>query len=486
VQTTAGVHTASFATPSGTIRVHLPSDAAAGDAISGAILTEPAGASPRERDASVKALGSFVLEWQGDRTPVSQARYEWSIPASLRAGSSPLLLRDRTGALVAQASVPVDPVPAPAVRPGSPAETFDVPVEGEIGKTAVIRGALGGRFADRTVSVGGTPADLLAVSPRTLTFRVPAIPPGLVPVRFASNQRSIVTSLRALDVRLATSRSQLLRNQRATLTITVLGLSGITDPATLTVVNQSPASVRIDDIDRPITIAPRQVRRDGTFVVTRRITALQPGTFVIAATVGRAPSALFDVRASLGRTLTAWQARTGVAITGDASEGVQRSVLDTRRRLDEFLRQQQASEGDVQEVFAALLSHYCFDLRDDGLSRRRAAIEPADAGGIRLIAFRQTAASGVEITGREVQRLPFSDFLSRLTERFRARQAVGYLFVRSTSPRSPIALDGEKRGQLTDRRFVTPVGVHRIVVEGPRTCQRTVTVNAFQTEVVQC
>jgi hypothetical protein len=56
--------------------------------------------------------------------------------------------------------------------------------------------------------------------------------------------------LRVLDLTLSTSRKQLLRSQRAMLTITVRELSGITAPVTLTVVNTSPAAVQVDNIER--------------------------------------------------------------------------------------------------------------------------------------------------------------------------------------------------------------------------------------------
>jgi len=71
VQTTGAVHTATFETPQGIIRVHVPSDAAAGDTISGMIVVEPAGATPQARDANLGHLNALALEWQGQRTPVS-------------------------------------------------------------------------------------------------------------------------------------------------------------------------------------------------------------------------------------------------------------------------------------------------------------------------------------------------------------------------------------------------------------------------------
>jgi hypothetical protein len=54
------------------------------------------------------------------------------------------------------------------------------------------------------------------------------------------------------------------------------------------------------------------------------------------------------------------------------------------------------------------------------------------------------------------------------------------------TPQAPITIDGQRKGDLTDRRFVTPVGDHQIVVTGPKTCRQLVTVIAFQTRVVEC
>jgi hypothetical protein len=332
------------------------------------------------------------------------------------------------------------------------------------------------------VTVGGTGAELLATSPRQLAFRVPATNPGSVPFRYTSSEPAVEGTLRVLDVSVSASETQLLRGQRATLTVTVRGLSGVTAPMTLTVVNLSPAAVRVDGIDRPITISPQLVRRGGTFVVTRRITAARPGPFQIVAGAGRPPSAEFDAPRRATRVLAEWQALTGVGMTTGASELIQRSVLGAR--LDEFLSFQRAHRGDTREVFAALLSDYLFDLRDDGLSRRRATLRLG--ADIMLASLWQDRPGGVTITEREVRRLSFSDYLSRLTERFTARQAAGYLFVRSMTPQAPITIDGQRKGDLTDRRFVTPVGDHQIVVTGPKTCRQLVTVIAFQTRVVEC
>jgi hypothetical protein len=413
-------------------------------------------------------------------------RYEWLIPTTVRAGSGALLLRDGNGRLLSQASLPIDPVPAPAPSAVSPADAFELPRSGEVGRNAVIRGPSDGRVTGKTVTVGGNQTDLLAASPRQLAFSVPATASGQIPVRFTSDDRVFQGTMRILAVQLKTSNEQLIGGQRATLTVTVSGLNGITEPMKLTMLNRSPATVRVEDIDQPITIEPGQVTRQGTFVVTRRMTGVRAGRFQIVASVGNPPLAQFDVQRAMNRALADWQAKQRIAITADASALIQRSVLEARTRLDEFLRQQQAHEGDIEGVFAALISHYCFDLRDDSRSRRRTTADAGAGAGIMLVALRQNQAGSVEITVTEVRRLSFSEFLSQLIGHFTTQQSIGYLLVRSMPDQIPVTIDGQRRGEMTNRRIVTSVGEHLVVVAGSKPCRQRVTVTAFQLGVVEC
>jgi hypothetical protein len=463
----------------------VSSDAAPGDSIAGVVVAEPSGVTPQEREVNLRRLGGFVLEFQTQRTPVSNGRYQWSIPNALRTGSGQLLLRDPDGQILLRSTIPIDPVPVPLPRAVAQTD-FEVPTEGETGKTAVIRGRSDRELTDHTVTLGGTNAELLAKSPRQIVFRVPATTVGPSPLRFTAGERVINRTLRALHVRLVASSAQLFRGQRAELNATVSGLSGISEPVMLTIVNHSSASVRIDGINRPITIAPGQVTRGGTFVINRRITGIQAGPFRISASVGKPPLSQFDAVRSTASIMDNWQARTGVAISAEANDLVQRSVSGTRGQLDEFLSQQQANQGDVREVFAAILSHYCFDLRDAGIARSRAEFRPSFGIVVRPVLFQQGSQGDAGITASLVQRLSLSDLVSRLTSRFTARQAAGYLFVRSMPRQAPITIDGQREGELTDRRLITPVGEHDVIVRTAQTCRQRVTVSAFRTEVVEC
>src|SRR5207249_2621940 len=108
---------------------------------------------------------------------------------------------------------------------------------------------------------------------------------------------------------------------------------------------------------------------------------------------------------------------------------------------------------------------------------------------IQRVAFVQAPArgTGVEIDAGDVRRLSFGDSLARLVERFSGSQPVGYLLITSTPASAGITIDGQRKSEMTNRRFVTSVGEHAVVIAGAaKTCQQRVQVGAFQISVVAC
>jgi hypothetical protein len=420
-------------------------------------------------------LSRFVVELQKQETKVSTGRYEWSIPIALRTGAAILFLRDGSGREVAQLRVPVDPV-APA-RPAGVSTTgeVDIPSEGQIGRPAVVRGPLDGSFTGKEVTVDDRPAELLASSPRQIVFRVPAGAAGPLPVRVQSGDLEVRETLRVL------------RGQTATLTLTATGLRDLKEPVTLTLINGSADVVSVEEGNSQwITIQPRQVQADGTFTVTRRLTGIRAGAFLLTARVASAPFSQFEGARATDRAMDDWQASTGVRIAADARDLIRRSILDAGRPLEDFLRRQEAQQGDIQAVFDFLVRHYCFDLRDEMFQATRATVAAIGRPRLLLASLRQPAQAGPEITLNDVRRWSFSQFLSRLIARF-STQPVGYLYVSSQPERAPITIDGQRNSEVTNRRFVTSVGNHVVLVARPAgTCRETVSIRAFQTGVVAC
>lgn len=483
-QVTGGVSTASFTTPEGKIQVYVSSDAAPGDTISGVVLAEPAGKTPQEQQSNLGTLTGLVVELEGQQTKVASKQYEWMVPAALRTGRAILTLRRPDGRTVSHVPVPIDP--QPPLPHGQGRVDVALPSDLQVGRPGTIRGRFDGSLRGKTVDVGGHRADLLATSPRQVVFRTTEPTFGQVPIRFTDNGQMTEGTIRAMGVRLTATNTQLVKGQRATLTTTVTGLAGITEPATLSFRNLSPTTVQIEDGSPRITIQPRDVKADGTYVDTRRLTGIQAGGFQIVASVSRPPLSRFNVPATMRSVVDAWEMRARFRIAPDAFEAIQRSVADARRPLEDFLRQQELNGADPQSVFQALLSHYCYDLRDNRLSSSRPTAGMLPRQPIMLAAMRQQPAGPTEVTTNEVRRWSFSQFLSDLVSRA-SSQSIGYLFVSSTPERAGITIDGQRKSEVTNRRFVTSVGTHEVHVErSAKPCRVNITINELQTSVVTC
>ena len=483
IDISGGLVTASFLTPQGNVHVHFSSDAAPGDTIAGVILAEPAGATPQDQRANLGTLAGLVVELEGQATPVSSQQYVWRMPAALRSGRAALTLRTANGRPAARTLVPIDPQP-PLPSSAASADVF-LPGDVQIGRPVVMRGRFDGTLQNKKVEVGGAPADLVAASPRQIVFRVTQSAFGEVAIRFTDNARQRTGMIRAIGVRLNAPQEQLSQGQRTTLTTTVTGLGGIRGPVTLAFRNLTTGVVQIEGGEPRVTIEPRHVKADGTYTDTRRLTRVQPGAFQIVASVSQPAFSEFNVAATIDQVVTTWEARARFRIGPDARALIQRSVIEARRRLEDFLGRQQLQGADPQSLFQALLSHYCYDLRDNQLSADRQAGAWLPRQPVLLTTLQPPAASA-EVMPTEVRQWSFSQFLSDLVARA-SSQSIGYLFVTSSPERASISIDGQRKSEVTNRRFVTSVGNHAVQVARPsKPCHINVEISALQTSVVNC
>ncbi len=103
-----------------------------------------------------------------------------------------------------------------------------------------------------------------------------------------------------------------------------------------------------------------------------------------------------------------------------------------------------------------------------------------------LAALRQQPAAPTEVTANEVRRWSFTQFLSDLIARATS-QSIGYLFVTSTPERAGITIDGQRKSEVTNRRFVTTVGTHEVQVgRATKPCRVNIAISSLQTSVVTC
>ncbi len=281
VETTAGLHIATFSTLQGTVTVNLPDDMAAGDTIAGTVVADGAGSTPEEKKRNQDSLSGTVVEMEAQKTAASDpgGRGKWIVPTAA-VMSIPLILRDHQGRPIGKVAIPVAKAPT-----GEAASGFKVPSIGQSGRPVSISGAFDGNFATSDVSVAGKPLVVLAESPRKLIARAPVDVVGLAAIEMTKGSLVTRCQYRNLDVKLSAPKLTLKSGERTTMTVTVDGAAGLEQSVPLSVVNRSPTVVHVDSGDvQTIQIDSRQLT-GGTFVATRGLTGVRPGGFNIQASV---------------------------------------------------------------------------------------------------------------------------------------------------------------------------------------------------------
>lgn len=279
-ETVAGLHSAVFTTPNGTIKVNLPDDTAASDTITGSVYTEPEGKNEAEKQQNSGELGGYVVEIEKQKKPASEKRRKWLIPVVISGGAIAVVLRNKGGKEIAKTTVPCLPQ-----APNAPAD-FQLPKYFQAGRPVQIPGRFDGDSDTTLVHVGDKDADVLAESPRKCVVLTPYSVKGLTQIEVIKKDVVKKGECRSVGIALTATQTSLLKGQRAILTITVLGLKGITGPVDVKLVNASSSVIRIDTGDvQTITIQPPEVKADGTYVTTRGITGIRAGGFNISASV---------------------------------------------------------------------------------------------------------------------------------------------------------------------------------------------------------
>ncbi|MEP6568353.1 MAG: discoidin domain-containing protein [Acidobacteriota bacterium] len=289
-ETAFGLITTTFDTLQGTVSVNLPDDVAAGDTISGTVITEPKGTTKDEQAKNEDSLNGFVVEVAKQDTPTQQQGSKWVIPPM--AQFIPVVLKNRNGEVVARTQVPVNQ--GTVVKPRSNGElpqqgSYSMPPFGQAGRPISVAGPFDGDFNNTAVNLGNNTAQFLAESPRKVVVRSPAnlIGPSTIEI---NEQNKVVARChyQSIGVRLAAGKLNLIRGEQTTVTVTLSGLDGATGPVPMQLTNASPATVRMEGGDTQTIIAQPGEVTGGVFTAKRTLTGIKPGGFAINAVVNPA------------------------------------------------------------------------------------------------------------------------------------------------------------------------------------------------------
>jgi len=471
----SGLHRAAFHLPAGTVRLNLPGDLTAGDHIIGTVFTEPSGRDRAQQEKNEKELAAYAIDI-GGHLQFQGNRIFWSVPPASAPGSNVIRLRDRTKKLVAECQLPILPaVPSPGLPP-----SIDLPSGGPAGGFLSVWGTLPGD-AVASLRIGGKDAALIAQSPRKAVFFTPREALGATTIEARAGSLSAAGPYQGLGLNLAASRRDLLSGQSAELTVTVLGLSGLEDEAHLVITNLTPTVAAMEGgIAYQVIIRAADVSPDGTFVVLRRLVALQNGTFDIAASVTRPPLAQLPVAGLAATAIARWSLRNGIEITPTARDLMVAGVNQARSALDDFLRAQLPFGSNAGDLLLALISEYCFDLRNRILNPALGVVRPRRLPRF-AYGFQASPQAAVVIDGPAVQKRTFLQFLGDLLSRMTPGGGWGAILVASQPPQQPFTID--RASGITVQTFSATVGPHTVTVGA---CVRQVQVVANQTTQVSC
>lgn len=290
-------------TENGTLRILLPNDLRSGDTVSGTVIAEPKGTTVEERRRNEDELSGLVLDAAGQKTPVKDRKFTWTLPAALLTFT--LFKEDGTPLRASMGSIPL-PKPGPDPDPVGHGD-FSIPAGAQTGRPM----AISGRFdpAQPTeVTIGGRPAEVLAESPRQTIVEMPR---GLVrpqPVSVSDGGALVGTgTASAVNVRLSAEKTTLLRGESTTLRLEVTGLAAYVgdrlevyfDPAYIVIQNDSPQVIEFfgpgsqpfdgsvlkpkPTLGRAVKITAAMLDEEGKFVRTLMIRSRQAGPFAISA-----------------------------------------------------------------------------------------------------------------------------------------------------------------------------------------------------------
>lgn len=279
-ETSWGLHTASFKSEAGEIRVYLPDDMSAGDTISGTVVAEAAGDTEEEKQRNSDTLSGFVVETEGGKARVADRILKVSIPATLT-GAAALILTDTDGNKVTAADLPVNPEP-----PDIPEYTeFSLPVAVQSGRPAQALGSFDGNIDNTAIRLNGADLQILAESPRKMIAHIPGNLSGPGEFELIENGRVTTAVTNMLRVSLSADKLTLRRGETTTLRVQIEGLEGLDEPVTFNLYNITPEIVQMDIEGnvKPVTIRPEDISAGGVYVSEHDLTGITTGTFNILA-----------------------------------------------------------------------------------------------------------------------------------------------------------------------------------------------------------
>jgi len=295
-----GLHTATIDTRYGQVIVKLPDDMVAGDTISGTVSVQPKGENEKEKTKNREELDKLVLALHDISFPVKQSSFVWhspkpkaNTPARYSLGLFDSRRRKEMATVALEARiVEISPEPriiggefptAPPQKNPSPSSWFWLPTTGQQAKPNQIHGPFDGNSGTTLLTISGQEVKVLAESPRQCVFESPTTVTGPSQIVVKENTTEIKAPYNNIRLRLS-GKTSLLKAESTPLTVRAEGLQGSAQDIPLHLAKYGAVTMEGGDTQTKV-IHPSEVQSDGSFVMTRTVTGIQPGNFTVIATI---------------------------------------------------------------------------------------------------------------------------------------------------------------------------------------------------------
>lgn len=288
-----GLRTVEFKSDRGTVWVNLPADMAAGDTLSGTVVASEDGKNDKQKRKNRELLLASTISIGGREVGVGDPRFTLDLAADAATTLSVSLL-DSAGnaAEVAQAEVALD------LEPPTAPWNYTVPTVGQRGRSIYITGPFDGALDGSSLTLDGSPLDVLAESPRGAVYRAPVDHVGAGTLRLDEAGRVVAEGdYHNVQLKLTAPKTRLDSGEATTLTVAVTGLDAYEGDASLTV-DLMPESV-IGMEGGNYAERTLDTQEDDVYVETFDLTGRTPGAWNAIATVSGDKRSYFSGRFAL-------------------------------------------------------------------------------------------------------------------------------------------------------------------------------------------
>ncbi len=287
ITTEGGLRTIIFVNPSGLVKVFLPEDIAAGDTISGTVTIEPIGKDNQERSNNQKVLNGYAIDLgNGVSTSVEKQTFIWTPRPGRPSTESKYItiriveiLNENGKSPVSLASIPIAPkakIPAPL--------RFKFPMLGQTGRPMVVTGPFDGNASNTKCAIGGTMLPVIAESPRQAICTSPWQVVGVTEIKMSEGRKETTGRYRNVGISLSAPKTNLIKGETATMTVTVSGLQGITNNIQIQMITTGGVNTQGGNTQM-IQIMPSMVDPNGISIRTFTLNAIKSGNFNVTCNV---------------------------------------------------------------------------------------------------------------------------------------------------------------------------------------------------------